>query len=154
MDGSGPLARSLRSLGPQADLRAAAIGAAVLLREHLGVDRIRPDRIRLGRIRLGSPAPDRKPPPRLIAWIERNVPHRAGAIATMLLLLGSAGLGVIKGGHVAEVSAALGDSRNAFANSIGFGITTVAIRPQAAEPGRGVGDRRRQRPLVASVPGG
>ena len=55
------------------------------------------------------------------------MPHRAGVIATMLLLLGSAGLGVIKGGHVAEVSAALGDSRNAFANSIGFGITTVAI---------------------------
>jgi cell division protein FtsQ len=99
----------------------------VLLREHLGVDRIRPDLIRLGRIHLGSTAPDRKPPPRLIAWIERNVPHRAGVIATMLLLLGSAGLGVIKGGHVAEVSAALGDSRNAFANSIGFGITTVAI---------------------------
>ena len=55
------------------------------------------------------------------------MPHRAGVIATMLLLLGSAGLGVIKGGHVAEVSGALGDSRNAFANSIGFGITTVAI---------------------------
>jgi cell division protein FtsQ len=104
----------------------------VLLREHLGLDRIRLDRvpldrIRPDRIRLGSTAPDRHPPPRLIAWIERSVPHRAGVIATMLLLLGSAGLGVVKGGHVAEVSVALGDSRNAFANSIGFGIATVAI---------------------------
>jgi cell division protein FtsQ len=45
----------------------------------------------------------------------------------VLLLLGSAGLGVIKGGHVDEVSTALSDSRNAFANSIGFKITAVAI---------------------------
>jgi hypothetical protein len=36
MDGAGRLARSLRSLGPQADLKAAAIGAVVLLRERLG----------------------------------------------------------------------------------------------------------------------
>ena len=33
MDGAGRLARSLRSLRPQADLKAAAIGAVVLLRE-------------------------------------------------------------------------------------------------------------------------
>jgi cell division protein FtsQ len=117
MDGSGPLVRSLRSLGPQADLKAAAIGAAVLLRERLGLDRIRPR----------SSSADREPPPRLVAWIERHVPHRAGVIATMLLLLGSAGLGIVKGGHVAEVSVALSDSRNAFANSIGFKITSVAI---------------------------
>jgi cell division protein FtsQ len=117
MDGSGPLVRSLRSLGPQADLKAAAIGAAVLLRERLSLDRIRPR----------SSSADREPPPRFVAWIERHVPHRAGVIATMLLLLGSAGLGIVKGGHVAEVSVALGDSRNAFANSIGFKITSVAI---------------------------
>jgi cell division protein FtsQ len=116
MDGAGPLVRSLRSLGPQADLRAAAIGAVVLLRERLG----------LGRGRPKSPL-DREPPPRLIAWIERHVPHRAGVVATALLLLGSAGLGIVKGGHADEVGAALGDSRNAFANSIGFRITEVAI---------------------------
>ena len=116
MDGAGRLARSLRSLGPQADLRAAAIGAVVLLRERLGLDRAR------------SKSPlDREPPPRLIAWIERHVPHRAGVVATALLLLGSAGLGIVKGGHADEVGAALGDSRNAFANSIGFRITEVAI---------------------------
>ena len=34
MDGAGRLARSLR---PQADLKAAAIGAVVLLREYLGL---------------------------------------------------------------------------------------------------------------------
>jgi cell division protein FtsQ len=117
MDGSGPLARSLRSLGPQADLKAAAIGAAVLLRERLA----------LGRLRPRSSSPDREPPPRLVAWVERHVPHRAGVTATMLLLLGSAGLGIVKGGHVAEVSVALSDSRNALANSLGFRITSVAI---------------------------
>ena len=116
MDGGGRLARSLRSLGPQADLRAAAIGAVVQLRERLGLNR------------AGSKSPlDREPPPRLIAWIERHVPHRAGVVATALLLLGSAGLGIVKGGHADEVGAALGDSRNAFANSIGFRITEVAI---------------------------
>jgi cell division protein FtsQ len=116
MDGAGPLARSLRSLGPQADLKAAAIGAAVLLRERLGIDRSSPE----------SPR-DREPPPRLIAWIERNVPHRAGVVATALLLLGSAGLGIVKGGHAQEVGAAFSDSRNALANSMGFRITEVAI---------------------------
>jgi cell division protein FtsQ len=116
MDGAGPLVRSLRSLGPHADLKAAAIGAVVLLRERLGLDRLRPK----------SPS-DREPPPRLITWIERHVPHRAGVVATALLLLGSAGLGIVKGGHAGEVGAALSDSRNAFANSIGFRITQVAI---------------------------
>ena len=45
----------------------------------------------------------------------------------MLLLLGSAGLGIVKGGHVEELTAALSDARNALANSAGFRITTVAI---------------------------
>ena len=53
MDGDGRLARSLRSLRPQADLKAAAIGAVVLLRERLGLARVKP--------RL-----DREPPNRLI----------------------------------------------------------------------------------------
>ena len=96
---------------------AAAIGAVVLLREWLGRDLSIPR----------SPPPEREPPPRLVAWTERHIPHRAGALATVLLLLGSAGLGIVKGGHVDEVSTALSDSRNAFANSIGFRITSVAI---------------------------
>ncbi|HZC97180.1 MAG TPA: cell division protein FtsQ/DivIB, partial [Bradyrhizobium sp.] len=52
MDGGGRLARSLRSLGPQADLKAAAIGAVVLLREYLGL------RARV----VSKPVLDRAPP--------------------------------------------------------------------------------------------
>jgi cell division protein FtsQ len=46
---------------------------------------------------------------------------------TVLMLLGSAGLGIVKGGHVDEFMVALSDTRNALANSAGFRITTVAI---------------------------
>jgi cell division protein FtsQ len=120
MDGAGRLARSLRSLRPQADLRAAAIGAVVLLRERLGFGRA-------GAKSSDKPALEREPPPRLIALIEQHVPHRAGVAATVLLLLASACFGIVRGGHVAELTAALGDTRNAIANSAGFRITAVAI---------------------------
>ena len=43
------------------------------------------------------------------------------------MLLGSAGLGIVKGGHLDDFIAALSDTRNAIANSAGFRITTVAI---------------------------
>ena len=43
------------------------------------------------------------------------------------MLLGSAGLGIVKGGHVEEMITALSDTRNALANSAGFRITAVAI---------------------------
>jgi cell division protein FtsQ len=115
MDGGGRLTRSLRSLRPQADLKAAAIGAVVLLRERLG---------------LGS-APARpsleREQHRLIALLERYLPHRFGVAATALMLLGSAGFGIVKGGHVEELTSALSDARNAVANSAGFRITAVAI---------------------------
>jgi cell division protein FtsQ len=117
MDGAGRLARSLRSLGPQADLKAAAIGAVVLLREWLGQKRA-----------AAKPRPQREHPPhRLIALLERYLPNRVGVTATVLLLLGSAGFGVVKGGHVEELTSALSDTRNAIANSAGFRITAVAI---------------------------
>ena len=116
MDGAGRPARSLRSLGPQADLKAAAIGAVVLLRERLGLNRVR-----------ARPRIEREPPNRLIAFLERYLPNRAGIAATVLLLLGSAGFGIVKGGHVEELSTALSDTRNALANSAGFRITSVAI---------------------------
>jgi cell division protein FtsQ len=117
MDGGGRLARSERSPGPQADLKAAAIGAAVLLRERLGFTKA-----------SARPRPKREQhPPRLIALLERYIPHRAGVAATVLILLGSAGFGVVKGGHVDELTSALGDTRNAIANSAGFRITAVAI---------------------------
>ena len=114
MDGAGRLTRSQRSLRPQADLKAAAIGAVVLLCERMGLKRAsRPRR--------------EQPPHRLIAFLERHVPRRAGVAATVLILLGSAGFGIVRGGHVADLSSALGDTRNAIANSAGFRITTVVI---------------------------
>src|SRR6202163_3748869 len=116
MDGGGRLARSLRSLRPQADLKAAAIGAAILLRERLGAGHA-----------PAKPSLEREQPHRLIALLERYLPHRAGIAATVLLLLGSAGLGIVKGGHVEQLTSALSDTRNAIANSAGFRITTVAI---------------------------
>jgi cell division protein FtsQ len=116
MDGGGRLARSLRSLRPQADLKAAAIGAAILLRERLGLNRVR-----------ARPSLEREQPHRLIALLERFLPHRVGITATVLLLLGSAGFGVVKGGHLEALTSTLSDTRNAIANSAGFRITTVAI---------------------------
>src|SRR5207248_5198982 len=70
---------------------------------------------------------DRAPPNRIISWLERTLPNRTGIALTVLMLLGSAGLGVVKGGHVDELVGALSDTRNALANSAGFRITTVAI---------------------------
>ena len=116
MDGGGRLARSLRSLRPQADLKAAAIGAAVLLRERLGLGRA-----------AARPSLDREPSHRLIAFFERHLPRRFGAAATVLMLLGSAGFGIVKGGHLDELTSAISDTRNALANSAGFRITAVAI---------------------------
>jgi cell division protein FtsQ len=117
MDSAGRLARSLRSLRPQADLNAAAIGAVVLLRERLGLRARVPARSVI----------DREPPNRLILLLERYLPNRLGVALTVLMLLGSASLGIVKGGHMDELVAALSDTRNALANSAGFRITTVAI---------------------------
>src|SRR5882757_7689712 len=120
MDGAGRLARSLRSLGPQADLRAAAIGAAMLLREYVGgyLARRRPARPKVI---------DREPPNRLILVVERYLPRRIGVVATLAILFGSAGFGIVKGGHIDEFTTALSDTRNALANAAGFRITTVGI---------------------------
>jgi cell division protein FtsQ len=117
MDGAGRLAQQQR---PQADLKAAAIGAAVLLREYLG---LKPAVKKPAK----RPMLDREPPPRIVAWIENHVPRRTGLAATSLLLATSLGLGIVKGGHYDDFVAAVADSRNALANSAGFRITTVAI---------------------------
>jgi cell division protein FtsQ len=116
MDGAGRLNRSLRSLRPQTDLKAAAIGAVILLRERLGLGSA-----------AAKPSLEREPPHRLVALIERYLPNRAGVAATVLMLLGSAVFGIVKGGHVDELTSALSDTRNAIANSAGFRITSVAI---------------------------
>src|SRR3954452_10472407 len=119
MDGAGRLARSMRSQGPEVDLRAAAIGAVVLLREGLG----------RARARAAQPrgASKRSEPARPIALIERYMPQRAGVVASVLLLLASTGLGIVRGGHLEAFTTALSDARNAIANSAGFRITAVAI---------------------------
>src|SRR6267378_3194818 len=117
MDGVGRLARSQRSPRPQADLKATAIGAAVLLRERLGFYRA-----------SARPRQEREHHPhRLILLLERYIPHRAGVAASALMLLGSAGYGIVKGGHLEELASAASDTRNAIANSAGFRITAVAI---------------------------
>ncbi|UGA41136.1 cell division protein FtsQ/DivIB [Bradyrhizobium quebecense] len=123
MDGAGRLTRSLRSLGPQADLRAAAIGAAVLLREYVGAHLARCRRRPASRPQMI----DRAPPNRYILLVERYLPRRIGLVATLAILFGSLGFGIVRGGHLEEFTTALSDTRNALANSAGFRITTVGI---------------------------
>jgi cell division protein FtsQ len=118
MDRGGRLARSNRSPGPQTDLKAAALGAVVLLREWLLRKRTSPGARRIGRA---------DNPPRLIIFLERYLPRRAGMFATLALLLGSASLGVVKGGHVEQFTASASEARSALANSAGFRITMVAV---------------------------
>ena len=89
----------------------------MLLRERLGL-----------RARVSARSViDREPPNRLILLLERYLPNRLGVALTVSMLLGSASLGIVKGGHMDELVAALSDTRNALANSAGFRITTVAI---------------------------
>lgn len=90
----------------------------MLLREWLGRRRAR---------KPARPAIDRAPPNRLVRLVELYLPNRAGVALTVLMLAGSAGFGIVKGGHVDDFMAALSDTRNALANSAGFRITTVAI---------------------------
>jgi cell division protein FtsQ len=88
----------------------------VLLRERLGSHRA-----------PARPSLNRERPHRLIALLERYLPHRAGVVATTLMLLATASLGVVKGGHLEEFISAVSDTRNRIANSAGFRITSVAI---------------------------
>ncbi|WP_454644323.1 cell division protein FtsQ/DivIB [Bradyrhizobium liaoningense] len=133
MDGAGSLTRSLfRSLRPQADLKAAAVGAVVLLREW--VQDKRQQRFQAVRAaakdKIKSRAKavvEREPTPRVVALVERYLPHRVGLGMTVLLLIGSCGFGIVKGGHLQDFVTAVSDARNALANSAGFRITSVVI---------------------------
>ena len=89
----------------------------MLLRERLGLRARVPAR----------PVIDRAPHNRVVLLLERYLPNRTGVALTVLILLGSTTLGIVKGGHVGEVTTALSDARNALANSAGFRITAVAI---------------------------
>lgn len=74
-----------------------------------------------------KPVIDREPPNRFILLVERYLPRRVGVVATLAILFGSAGFGIVKGGHVDEFVTALSDTRNGLANAAGFRITTVGI---------------------------
>ncbi|MDD1520576.1 MULTISPECIES: cell division protein FtsQ/DivIB [Bradyrhizobium] len=131
MDGAGSLTRSLfRSLRPQADLKAAAIGAGVLLREwmqdkHEEARAAAKDKAKAkAKVRA---VVEREPPPRVVALVERYLPRRVGLSMTVLLLIGSCGFGIVKGGHLQDFVTAVSDARNALANSAGFRITSVVI---------------------------
>ncbi|WP_398472379.1 cell division protein FtsQ/DivIB [Tardiphaga sp.] len=122
MDGGGRLSRSVGSLRPQADLKMAARGAGILLRE-----RLEPLE-RSVRALKNRKAPAREPSTnKLVIFIERHVPRRVGIAATLLILAGSVGFGVVKGEHVDEVIAAFQDTRNAAANAAGFRISSVIL---------------------------
>ncbi|WP_407119941.1 cell division protein FtsQ/DivIB [Bradyrhizobium sp. STM 3561] len=129
MDGAGSLSRSVfRSLRPQADLKAAAIGAVVLLREwvqdkHAEARAAAKDNAKT----RAKAAVEREPPPRVVALVERYLPRRVGLTMTVLLLIGSCGFGIVKGGHLQDFITAVSDARNALANSAGFRITSVVI---------------------------
>jgi len=125
MDGAGSLTGSvLRSLRPQANLKAAAIGAVVLLREW--VEQKRQEKLEEKRARAKA-VPERDPPPRVVALVERYLPRRVGISLTVILLAGATGLGIVKGGHLQDFITAVSDARNAMANSAGFRITSVVI---------------------------
>ncbi|MGY3407641.1 cell division protein FtsQ [Bradyrhizobium sp. GM5.1] len=131
MDGAGSLTRSLfRSLRPQADLKAAAIGAVVLLREWVQdkrQERVLGARAAAKEKTRAKAIVEREPPPRLVALVERYLPRRVGISMTVLLLIGSCGFGIVKGGHLQDFITAVNDTRNALANSAGFRITSVVI---------------------------
>lgn len=122
MDGGGRLSRSVGSLRPQADLKMAARGAGILLREQL-----EPLERSLTALK-NRKAPEREPSAnKIVIFIERYVPRRVGIAATLLILAGSVGFGVVKGEHVDEVVAAFQDTRNAAANAAGFRISSVIL---------------------------
>jgi cell division protein FtsQ len=106
MDGGGRLAESLRQPGPNSV------------------------RSRFGGLFRRKPAPPRvrsERDNRLIARLEDRLPRNFGTVATLLILLGSLGVGVVRGGHVEVMVEAFRDARDAIANTAGFRIAHVAI---------------------------
>ncbi|MGY3587381.1 cell division protein FtsQ [Bradyrhizobium sp. USDA 4341] len=95
----------------------------MLLREYVGAHLARRRRRPARRPQMI----DREPPNRYILLVERYLPRRIGLVATLAILFGSLGFGIVKGGHLEEFTTALSDTRNALANSAGFRITTVGI---------------------------
>jgi cell division protein FtsQ len=71
--------------------------------------------------------PEREAPPRVVALVERYLPRRVGLALTVVLLIGSTALGIVKGGHLQDFISAATNARDALANSAGFRITSVVI---------------------------
>ncbi|HWV40387.1 cell division protein FtsQ/DivIB [Pseudorhodoplanes sp.] len=65
--------------------------------------------------------------PRAIARIERALPRGAGTVAVFAFMLASVAYGIAKGGHAEVVGTQLAEIRDAAANSVGFGITSIAL---------------------------
>lgn len=64
---------------------------------------------------------------RFIARLEERLPRNFGTAATLLILLGSLSVGVVRGGHLEFMIEAFRDARDAVANTAGFRIAHVAI---------------------------
>ncbi|MGM4919086.1 FtsQ-type POTRA domain-containing protein [Tardiphaga sp. 813_E8_N1_3] len=122
MDGGGRLSRSARPLRPQADLKMAALGAGILLREQLS-----PLARFWARFRAAKPVVREQSTNRFIAMLERYAPRRVGIAATVLMLTGSVAFGMVKGNHVDEMVEAFSDARNVAANAAGFRIASVIL---------------------------
>lgn len=118
MDGGGRLARSLTTRWPRSNPKPAADFGGRLLPARPSA-RSRHEMSQLP-LRDGST-------PKLILQIERRLPRRFGIAATIALLVGTLGFGVVKGGHLAKVGETLSDTRNALANAAGFRITSLSI---------------------------
>jgi cell division protein FtsQ len=109
-------------------LKAAAVGAVVLLREWVQQrQQAKLEAKREEKRARAKAVPEREPPPRVVALVERYLPRRVGISLTVILLAGATGLGIVKGGHLQDFITAMSDARNALANSAGFRITSVVI---------------------------
>lgn len=105
MDGGGRLAGALRQ------------GAKSVLNWAARTSRRKPEPVR-----LRSESDNR-----FIAVLERRLPRNLGTVATLFILLGTLGVGVVRGGHVEFMVEAVKDARDALANAAGFRIARVAI---------------------------
>jgi cell division protein FtsQ len=56
-----------------------------------------------------------------------DLPRGAGMVAALLIMLAGAGYGAVRGGHLAEVIAAVKDVRDMSANAAGFRIASIAL---------------------------
>ncbi len=106
MDGGGRLAGSLRQPGAN----SVRSRLANLFRRKPAPLRVRSERDN-----------------RFIARLEERLPRNFGTAATLLILLGSLGIGVVRGGHVDVMVEAFRDARDAVATAAGFRIAHVAI---------------------------